>query len=143
MPRYFTVSAAEAIVAEVAPKVKRSVHVKTELDEVSARFDAWTLRVNLSGGMIVDQRQILNLRHRREALAPRLRELIDEIQEHGCQIKDIDRGLLDFPTLYRGREVLLCWMLGEPSIGFWHGLEDGFAGRREIDEEFLANHSDG
>ena len=56
--------------------------------------------------------------------------MIDEIVEHGAQVKDIDEGLIDFPALRGGETVLLCWKLGEDEIRYWHTVEDGFAGRR-------------
>jgi len=58
--------------------------------------------------------------------------VIDEIAAHGAQVKDIDEGLIDFPALSRGEPVLLCWKLGEDEIRYWHTVEDGFAGRREL-----------
>jgi hypothetical protein len=48
--------------------------------------------------------------------------------------------LIDFPALYQGREVLLCWKLGEDRIAFWHGVDEGFRGRKPIDDEFRENH---
>jgi hypothetical protein len=56
-------------------------------------------------------------------------------------VKDLDIGLVDFPTVFRGVEVCLCWKLGEPRIGYWHGAEEGFRGRKPIDQDFLAHHS--
>lgn len=60
--------------------------------------------------------------------------LIERVQGLGVEIKDIVTGLVDFRTLHEGRTVYLCWRLGEPSIGFWHELDTGFAGRRPLDE---------
>lgn len=140
MPRYFTLSEAERLLAKVGGQVRQAVHLKTELETVNQEFEALTQRVAMAGGMIVNQERFLTLRSRRDGLAKRLRERIEEIHEHGCQIKDLDRGLLDFPTIYRGEEVLLCWKMGEETIGYWHGMNDGFAGRRKIDDEFIANH---
>ena len=59
------------------------------------------------------------------------------MQEIGCLIKDLDIGLIDFPTTYRGEEVYLCWKLGEPGIEYWHGVDEGFRGRKPIDQDFL------
>jgi hypothetical protein len=73
-----------------------------------------------------------------DAAARRLAKLVDEINEHGATVKDIDSGLIDFPALRHGETVLLCWRLGEDEIRFWHGTADGFAGRRPLpfeDEE--------
>jgi len=47
-------------------------------------------------------------------------------------VRDLDRGLVDFPALRQGEEVLLCWQLGEDEVAFWHGLEEGFAGRKPL-----------
>jgi hypothetical protein len=52
----------------------------------------------------------------------------------GVHIKDIDRGLCDFPYMRNGRVVYLCWQLGEDAIAFWHDIEAGFAGREPLDE---------
>ena len=48
-------------------------------------------------------------------------------------VRDLERGLVDFPALIEGEEVYLCWLLGEPSVGHWHAVEGGFAGRQPLD----------
>ena len=65
---------------------------------------------------------------------------MERINNWGVQVKDLDTGLIDFPTLYKGREVLLCWKLGEERIAYWHGVEEGFRGRKAIDDEFREEH---
>ncbi|HYM56491.1 MAG TPA: DUF2203 domain-containing protein [Solirubrobacteraceae bacterium] len=64
-----------------------------------------------------------------------LRESITELRELEVVLRDLDRGLLDFPSLRAGREIYLCWLEGEDTIGFWHEPEAGFAGRRRLDED--------
>jgi len=66
-------------------------------------------------------------------LARELQEIVDELTLIGVQLKDADTGLLDFPAIREGVEVLLCWRVGEPAVEWYHGLEDGYAGRRRID----------
>jgi hypothetical protein len=66
-------------------------------------------------------------------LARELQEIVDELALIGVQVKDPDSGLLDFPALREGEPVLLCWRVGEAAVEWYHGLEDGFAGRRRID----------
>jgi len=61
---------------------------------------------------------------------------VAQLQDLGCLVKDLDTGLVDFPALFRGQEVYLCWKLGEPSIEFWHGVDEGFRGRKAIDSDF-------
>ena len=57
---------------------------------------------------------------------------IEHIQSHGCVVKDLDLGLLDFPALRGGQLVNLCWKMDEAEIGFWHGIDEGFAGRQPL-----------
>ena len=59
-------------------------------------------------------------------------EFVRELAEIGCEMKDLSRGLVDFPADMEGRRVYLCWMLGEASIDHWHEVTEGFAGRREL-----------
>ena len=67
---------------------------------------------------------------------------MEKLQDLGCLVKDLDIGLVDFPTLFRGQEVYLCWKVGEPSIEFWHGMNEGFGGRKAIDRDFC-DHLEG
>lgn len=92
------------------------------------------------GGADVDRGAFVEQRTRRETAGMRLKELIERVQDTGCLVKDLDTGLVDFPTLLRGDEVYLCWKLGESGIHFWHKVNDGFRGRKAIDRDFLDNH---
>ena len=62
-----------------------------------------------------------------------VRRILGALEEAGIVIKDIDRGLLDFPALMDGREVYLCWELGEDAVDHWHDLASGFGGRQPLD----------
>ena len=62
-----------------------------------------------------------------------VRRLLGALQESGIVIRDIDRGLVDFPALLDGREVYLCWQLGEDGVDYWHDLEAGYGGREPLD----------
>jgi hypothetical protein len=64
--------------------------------------------------------------------AVEIAELVGRIQELGALVKDLDRGLVDFPARRGDEDVLLCWEVGEDEITFWHGLEEGFAGRKPL-----------
>jgi hypothetical protein len=61
-----------------------------------------------------------------------IRELFLEFHRREIQIKDIARGLIDFPAIVAGREVFLCWEQGEEDIEFWHDLDAGYAGRERL-----------
>lgn len=70
------------------------------------------------------------------ALVEQINALNDELAGVGCVLKDLSRGLVDFPARYRGRKVWLCWRLGEPAVAHWHEWEAGAAGRRPIAPDF-------
>ena len=61
-----------------------------------------------------------------------MQALLGEFQKREIQIKDLERGLLDFPALVGGKEVFLCWENGEENIEFWHDLESGYGGREHL-----------
>ena len=61
-----------------------------------------------------------------------MREVLQEFQAREIQIKDLDRGLIDFPAIIGGREVFLCWEQDEDAIEYWHDLDTGFAGREKL-----------
>jgi hypothetical protein len=60
--------------------------------------------------------------------------LLQQIRDMGVLLKDVDRGLCDFPYMRNGRVVYLCWHLGEETIAYWHDIEAGFAGREPLDD---------
>jgi hypothetical protein len=62
-----------------------------------------------------------------------VRGLLETIEQSGIVLRDIDRGLVDFPALMDGREIYLCWELGEDDVDYWHELETGFGGREPLD----------
>src|SRR6476620_11284809 len=62
-------------------------------------------------------------------LAAEVQRCFDALADLGVEVRDVDTGLLDFPSLREGETVLLCWQPGEPAVAWWHGVEDGFAGR--------------
>ncbi|MBV9765160.1 MAG: DUF2203 domain-containing protein [Acidobacteriaceae bacterium] len=143
MPRFFNLLEAEELLPEIERLLRSLIHTKQEYEEVDAELTSISQRIALIGGMVPPRERVLELRSRKDAAARTLKSTVEKIQEAGCQLKDVETGLIDFPTLYRGKEVYLCWKLGESGIGFWHHVEDGFRGRRPIDSEFLANHRGG
>ncbi len=63
-----------------------------------------------------------------------MQEVLFEFYSREILIKDLDRGLIDFPALRDGKEVFLCWEQGEPDIEFWHDLDVGYAGRQRLED---------
>ena len=141
MPRYFNLLEAERLLPEVEGLLRSLIQLKEEYERTETELNRLLQRVSIAGGMIPPRERIAQLRTRKDAAARGLESSLEKLQETGCQLKDIEVGLVDFPTLYRGKEVYLCWKLGESSIAFWHHIEEGFQGRQQIDSEFLANHT--
>jgi hypothetical protein len=143
MPRYFTRDEAHRLLPQAARAVREAVDLKDAYQQADAELRQYTNRIMMLGGAIPNHDEFLGRRAGRDEHARRLKQVIDGIHELGCLLKDLDVGLLDFPTLYHGQEVYLCWKLGEDEIEFWHGVSEGFGGRKPIDAEFLANHRGG
>ncbi len=140
MAKRFTLTEAESLLPEIDSIMREAVSLKAKYLEAEETIQAFAQRVAMQGGVLVDRETVLQNRADRDAHGERLKSAVERLQEFGCVIKDLDIGLVDFPTLFRGREVYLCWKMGEPGIRFWHGLDEGFAGRKPIDQDFLENH---
>ena len=131
MSQYFSLEEATAALEQVRPLAERMVELRRELVSQQRRQSqlASTVAGNGHGNAA---REYADITARLEAQAAELVECIDGIQSLGAKVKDLDTGLVDFPSLRGGQEALLCWQVGEPEIAFWHGPEDGFAGRRPL-----------
>ena len=140
MPRFFTLLEAEALLPQIQKYLEKLTSAKRQHDEVEAQIAHIHRQIALSGGMIPPRDELMKLKAKKDAAVHVLKETVEAIQVTGCQLKDVEMGLIDFPTLYRGKEVYLCWKSGERDIGYWHHVEDGYRGRRPIDSEFLSNH---
>ena len=142
MPRYFTLSEAENSLRRIESLVRQAVSVNADLRELRRDVQQSLQRITMLGGSRINHEEIVRRRSSIDAAETRLREMAEKIQETGCVIKDLDIGLIDFPAIFRGREVYLCWKLGEAEILFWHPVEEGFRGRKPIDEDFIREQSD-
>ena len=140
MPRYFRLEEASKLLPRVEPAVREAVQLKGEFESSDQELKETSRNITMMGGARVDPGKVLAVRQQRDSSAKRLQVLLDEIDEIGAQVKDLSMGLLDFPTMYKGEEVCLCWKLGEREIRYWHGATEGYQGRKEIDAEFLENH---
>jgi len=143
MHRRFTLDSARRILPVVRAKLEEAVRARQELEALRETFAAFRARAHLLGGVQPDAAAAGRWQSGMRQAAASLQASLEELQALGVQVKDLEAGLVDFPTLYRGREVLLCWRLGEPDIAWWHGLEEGFRGRKPVDEDFELHHGDG
>jgi hypothetical protein len=131
MERLFTLEEANDAVAELRPIVERAVSHRQKLAEAQRQQAALVMQIGGNGGDL----QPSDLREAAEAIqreAAALTECVEQINDAGAQIKSLEEGLLDFPSLRDDEQVLLCWKLGEAEIAYWHGLDEGFAGRKPL-----------
>ena len=143
MPRRFTLTEAQSLIPQVDRLLREAIEFKASYDDAEKEIHAFQERVMMLGGVAVDRERAVESRTKRDGAAAQLRRSIEQVQEVGCLIKDLDIGLIDFPTTYRGIEVYLCWKLGEDAIEHWHGVDEGFRGRKPIDQDFLEHHEGG
>jgi hypothetical protein len=129
--RIFTPDEANAALRDVRPLVERLVERRRALGEAQTRRAEALVRIAGNGGG-VDPADLAALEADVQREAQEIARCIESIGELGAIVKDLDEGLVDFPALRHGEEVLLCWRLGEDEIAWWHRPEDGFAGRRPL-----------
>jgi len=140
MSRRFNLAEAQRLIPRVERLMRDAVARKGEYQQAERAIQSFTEKVMLMGGMNVDRERAREARQLRDSTAHNLRETIERVQELGCVVKDLDIGLVDFPTRFRGVDVYLCWRLGESAIEFWHGMDEGFRGRKAIDQDFREHH---
>ncbi len=131
MERRFTLEEANAAVAELRPVVERMVEHGRRLAAAQRSQTQLVTRIAGNGGDLQpsDLRELAEtIQHEAAAIAA----CAEEINAVGAQIKSLEEGLLDFPSRRDGEDVLLCWKLGEDEIRYWHGVDEGFAGRKPL-----------
>ena len=134
--RTFTLAEATALLPVLESLLRRAMHAKSVAEQLDSEFTRLAAEIQLSGGAALDLRKWALRRAERDKAVQQIKDSIAEIAATGVQVKDLDVGLLDFPCLLGDRTVLLCWKMGESAITHWHGMAEGFAGRKPIDERF-------
>ncbi|MBI5136009.1 MAG: DUF2203 domain-containing protein [Nitrospirae bacterium] len=124
--RLFTVDQANALVPELKDIFEAVRAERALLDGILPDIRAAAKNAHLGGGSVHGPRYV--------AALERIAGLLGRVTEMGVLVKDVDTGLCDFLFDRGGDLVLLCWRYGEPEVAWWHGLDDGFQGRRDIEE---------
>ena len=122
--RHFTVEEANALLRRVEPVLGQLRNAKALLTDEEAHSALTEASATNGGGD--EGRQV------GEAFVE-VRRLLSALHQAGIVVRDIDRGLIDFPSLRNGQEVYLCWELGEDEITHWHEIESGYGGRQPLD----------
>jgi hypothetical protein len=130
-PRYFTADQANEALGEVRPLTEELVEHRRALLELQELQASLNQRIAGNGGH-VEPRELQDLQERLDEEVAGIARCVARIHEAGGLVKDLDAGLVDFPARREGVEVLLCWRLGEDEVGYWHGLEEGFSGRKPL-----------
>ena len=121
--RHWTLDQANALLPIVGDTVRRLQEARRRLVERGYDSDL-AERADTTGGAWP------GTEHARAAVEVALG--FERLERLDLVVRDLERGLVDFPSLIDGREVYLCWLLDEPAVGHWHGVEAGFAGRRPL-----------
>jgi hypothetical protein len=129
--REFTLEEANAAVEELRPLVARMVEHGEALNAAQRAQLQLVTRIAGNGGDMQPS-DLGELAETIQREADAVAECAQEITAAGAQIKSLEEGLLDFPSERDGEEVLLCWKLGEDDIRYWHGVDEGFAGRKPL-----------
>jgi hypothetical protein len=134
MARRFTPKEANEELRDIRPLVEELVEHHRELQRLQAEREALARRIAGNGGGI-DSSSLAELEEAERRERVEIVKRVNAVHERGAIVKDLDSGLIDFPARLHGEEVLLCWRLGEDQVQHWHGLEEGFAGRKLLDPE--------
>jgi hypothetical protein len=132
--RTFTLDEAQSLLPVLESLLRTAINAKKVVDEADAEIQALQHRVFLNGGMFLDIVPLARRKAERAKAEQRAKDALAEIDSIGVQVKDLNIGLLDFPCEVEGQVILLCWKLGEKAITHWHGVQEGFAGRKPIDQ---------
>ena len=129
--RYFTLEEANEALSEVRPLTEALVEHRRALVELQERQVALTTRIAGNGGN-VEPHELEEVQEQLDEEVAGIAGCVARIHEVGALVKDLDEGLVDFPAQRAGEEILLCWRLGEDEIAFWHGVDEGFSGRKPL-----------
>jgi hypothetical protein len=131
--RTFRLSEAQEMLPLLDALLAAALALRLEARNVEALIQAVRRSAGSDGSSLqTDSRE---LESKLRGLVKTMQERVEAINEMGVQIKDLDRGLVDWVGLRDGRKVYICWERGEPAIAFWHELDDGFEGRQPIQPE--------
>jgi hypothetical protein len=132
MERRFTPEEANDALTELRPVAERMVAHRRALTAAQKRQAELVVTIAGNGGDLGPS----DLREAAEAIqreADGINECVQVLDDAGVQVKSLEEGLLDFPSEREGEDVFLCWQVGEERVAFWHGIDEGFAGRKPLE----------
>jgi hypothetical protein len=123
-PRYFSLEQADQLLEVITPLVTEMLSVRNTILKLQPKLETVLNKAVNNGGSLISGEAL----HAFETL----KDVINKIQQYDVFVKDINSGLIDFPSIRDGEVVFLCWQYGEKQIEYWHELEDGFQGRKPV-----------
>ena len=132
MPVTFTPAEANSALSEVRPVAERLGAVRERMRELERSQGELATAIDGNGGGYAAS-DLSAAAVELSGLADAAIACVEKLEELGVRVKDLDLGLLDFPARRDGLEVELCWHVGEEAVQYWHGLGEGYAGRKPID----------
>lgn len=127
--RHFTVEEARALVPRLRGLLTAMQAEKQEIDREVVALQRLALLAHQNGHGV----EALHHERRLAELVRALRQKLRVVSALGVEVKDLDLGLVDFPSLRDGREVYLCWKVDEPTVAYWHELDAGYRGRQPLE----------
>ena len=132
-PRLFTLQEAQALLPILEPLLRTLQNNLAAFERKNEELDKLVGEPSRGSGHYIEQEsRIRSAREELEQLTSVAQQSLHAIQKHGCELKDVRNGLLDFRAFRDGRVVYLCWRQSEPEIAYWHELDTGFAGRQPL-----------
>lgn len=110
----------------------QAIEAKRRIETLDRTFEQVRNRILVQGGVTLPHDELAAQRAEREKAAQSFKDAVMRIEAQGCLVKDLDIGLIDFPSQLDDQQVYLCWKLGEDRIRFWHLRDEGFAGRKPL-----------
>ena len=123
-PRYFSLEQADQLLEVITPLVTEMLSVRNKILKLQPKLETVLNKAINNGGSLISGEAL----HAFETL----KDVINKIQQYDVFVKDVNSGLIDFPSIRDGEVVFLCWQYGEKQIEYWHELEDGFQGRKPV-----------
>lgn len=123
-PRYFSLEQANQLLEVITPLVTQMLSARNKILKLQPKLETVLNKAVNNGGSLISG-EALNA-------FEALKDVIYKIQQYDVFVKDVNSGLIDFPSMRDGEVVFLCWQYGEKQIKYWHELEDGFQGRKPV-----------
>ncbi len=131
MPRRFSREEADALLPDIAPRLVQLRDLKRQNDETRSAVNDLQSTLKTNGHSL--DIELSRLSRALQSTGAAINELVERVTGFGVEVKDLEVGLVDFRSERDGREVYLCWKLGEERVSFWHELDTGYASRQPLD----------